>query len=289
MAANLVLLGAAYQAGAIAVSASAIERAIALNGVSVDANVQAFRAGRRVVADPGWIAAVARRRIGAVEFARALHPAAGPIARASGADGDLEHLVLGRVSELIAYQDEAYARRYAEFVGRVNAAERAARPGQTRLAAAVARGLYTLMAFKDEYEVARLHLRGDLARALQAEYPGGVTMRYLLHPPVLRALGLGRKIAVGRWIEPAFRALVALRRLRGTALDPFGRARVRRVERALIGEYRRLVERAISTLDGDGYERAIELAGLADLIRGYEEIKLRNVDRFREAVRRLGF
>ena len=145
------------------------------------------------------------------------------------------------------------------------------------------------MAVKDEYEVARLHLRGDVASALEAEYPEGVTLRYLLHPPVLRALGLRRKIAVGRWIEPVFRALVVLRRLRGTPLDPFGYAKVRGVERELIGEYRALIERALASLQRDGYERAIKLAGLPDVIRGYEDVKLRSVERFREGVRALGF
>jgi indolepyruvate ferredoxin oxidoreductase len=111
----------------------------------------------------------------------------------------------------------------------------------------------------------------------------------LLHPPILRALGLKRKIAVGRWIEPLFRALVALRRLRGTALDPFGRAKVRRVERALIGEYRALIERALTTLGGDGYEHAITLAALPDIIRGYDDVKLASVERFRQKVRALGF
>jgi len=289
MMANLVLLGAAYQAGAIAVSAEAIEQAIALNGVSVEANAQAFRAGRRAVADPGWIEAVKRPRIGAVDLSREVHPAARRHIDAAGVNGDLAHVLQARVSELIAYQDEAYARQYAEFVGRVAAAERAARPGETRLARAVAHSLFKLMAVKDEYEVARLHLKGALATALGAEYPDGVSMRYLLHPPVLRALGLERKIAVGRWIEPVFRVLVALRRARGTALDPFGHTRLRRLERQLIAEYRGLIERALDSLDGDGHERAVSLAGLPDLIRGYEDVKLAGVARYREAVRALGF
>ncbi|MBI3104442.1 MAG: indolepyruvate ferredoxin oxidoreductase family protein [Candidatus Rokubacteria bacterium] len=290
MMANLVLLGAAHQAGAIPVSAAAIETAIALNGVSVDANTHAFRAGRRAVAEPGWIEGLRSRRIGAVELAREIHPAARQhVDAAAGADGELRRVLEVRVTELIAYQDEAYARQYAQFVGRVAAAERAGRPGETRLSEAVARSLFTLMAYKDEYEVARLHLRGDMARALEAEYPEGVTLRYLLHPPILRALGLRRKIAAGRWIEPVFRALVALRRLRGTALDPFGHAKVRRVERELIAEYRGLIERALCTLEGDGYERAITLATLPDVVRGYEDVKLRNVERFRTAVRALGF
>jgi len=289
MMANLVALGAAYQAGAIAVTAAAIEQAIALNGVSVEANTQAFRAGRRAVVDPAWIEELRPQRLGAVDVARELHPGTRQLVDAVGAEGELRRLLEIRVSELIAYQDESYARRYVELIARVAAAERAARPGETRLSEAVARFLFKLMTFKDEYEVARLHLKGDLASSIGAEYPEGVTMRYLLHPPILRALGLKQKIAVGRWIEPAFRALVALRRLRGTAFDPFGHAKVRRLERELIGEYRGLIERALSALNGDGYERAVKLAALPDLIRGYEDVKLKSVERFREAVRALGF
>ncbi|HXJ80334.1 MAG TPA: indolepyruvate ferredoxin oxidoreductase family protein [Candidatus Methylomirabilis sp.] len=290
MMANLILLGAAYQAGAIAVRAAAIEQAIALNGVAVDANTQAFRAGRRAVADPGWVRTLGRPRIGAMALSGRLTPAARRLVDTAGVDGVLLALLEKRVPELIAYQDEAYARRYVEFVGRVAAAERAARPGETRLGATVAQHLFKLMAYKDEYEVARLHLaNGGMARALQTEYPEGVQMRYLLHPPILRALGLRRKVAFGRWIETVFGGLVAMRRLRGTVLDPFGHARVRRVERALVGEYRELIERALATLAGDGYERAIKVAALPDVIRGYEDVKLRNVERFRDGVRALGF
>ena len=207
---------------------------------------------------------------------------------ASGATGELRRLLALRVPELIAYQDVPYAEAYTGFVARVAAAEQAAIPGWTRLGEAVARCLFQLMAYKDEYEVARLHLAGDLAQRIEGEYPEAAGLRYHLQPPLLRALGLRRKIAVGRWIEPLFRLLVRLRRLRGTALDPFGHARVRRLERALVAEYRALVEQALATLSPATHERAVELAGLPDLIRGYEDVKLRSVARFREEARRLG-
>jgi indolepyruvate ferredoxin oxidoreductase len=144
------------------------------------------------------------------------------------------------------------------------------------------------MAYKDEYEVARLHLKADLARSLAEEYPGGVKVQYNLHPPMLRALGLTRKLKFGSWFDGAFRALRGMKRLRGTALDPFGRAAVRRVERALPGEYRALIERALGGLSRDTYERAVKAARLPDTIRGYEDIKLRNVEQYREEVRALG-
>src|SRR2546427_727038 len=193
MAANMLVLGAAYQAGAIAVSAEAIEEAIVLNGVSVQMNTHAFRAGRLFGGDPVWAKSLRRRRLRAV-------------------------------------------------VGRPEA-RRAAR--------------------------------------VRPEHP--------LPPPFLRALGMTRKLKLGKWFDGVFRLLVGLRRLRGTALDPFGYAEVRRVERALPGEYRALVEKALVSLSPETYDRAVKLACLPDVIRGYEAIKLRNVRRFRDEVRALGF
>ncbi len=289
MAANMIVLGAAYQAGAIPVAAAAIEEAIVLNGVSVPMNTQAFRVGRLLVADPAWVATLKRQRVGAVRVAPELTAEARGLVDAAGASGELRRLLEIRVPELVAYQDAAYARQYVEFVRRVREAERAAIGGETRLGEGVARHLFKLMAYKDEYEVARLHLQNDVAKALAAEFPGGVRLQYNLHPPLLRALGMKRKLKLGRWFDGAFRLLLALRGLRGTALDPFGRAEVRRVERQLVGEYRALVEKALVSLSPESYERAVKLANLPDVIRGYEEIKLRNVRRFRDEVRALGF
>jgi indolepyruvate ferredoxin oxidoreductase len=289
MAANLLVLGAAYQAGAIPVGAAAIERAITLNGVSVAMNTQAFRAGRLLVADPTWVSTLKRHRMGEMETATApLTTAARALVDRVGGEAELKRLLAIRVPELIDYQDERYARDYVDFVARVRAAERAAVPGETRLSEAVARYLFKLMAYKDEYEVARLHLKADLTRSLAEEYPGGVRVQYNLHPPLLRALGLTRKLKLGSWFDGAFRALRGMKRLRGTALDPFGRAEVRRVERALPGEYRALIERVLGGLSRDTYERAVKAARLPDTIRGYEDIKLRNVAKYREDVRALG-
>jgi indolepyruvate ferredoxin oxidoreductase len=289
MATNMIVLGAAYQAGAIPVTAEAIERAIALNGVAVGMNTEAFRAGRLAVADPAWARTVQKPRVGAVASTAPLTADARRLIDESGATGELRRLLEIRVPELIEYQDVRYARRYVEFVRRVADAERAAAPGATSLAESVARHLFKLMAYKDEYEVARLHLEHDVAATLADEFPDGVVVRYQLHPPLLRALGWKRKIALGRWFDAVFRLLTRLRWLRGSPLDPFGRARVRRVERELIGEYQALIEKALVDLGPDTYDRAVRLAGLPDLIRGYEDVKLRNVKRFRDEVRALGF
>jgi indolepyruvate ferredoxin oxidoreductase len=207
----------------------------------------------------------------------------------AGAAGETRRLLEIRVPELIDYQDAAYARRYVDVVRRVVEAERRLVPDRTALSEAVARHLFKLMAYKDEYEVARLHLKNDLAAALKEEYPDGVTVKYNLHPPLLRAFGWQRKIRFGRWFDSVFRALHAMRGLRGGALDVFGWPEVRRVERALVGEYVSLVDQALAGLDARSYDRAVKLAGLPDLIRGYEEIKLANVRRFRDEVRALGF
>jgi indolepyruvate ferredoxin oxidoreductase len=287
MAANMILLGAAYQAGAIPVRATAIEEAIAINGVQVEMNTQAFRVGRLLVVDPAWVGTVERSRAGGVALRRALSAEARALVDSVGAGGELRRLLEVRVPELIAYQDIAYARGYAEFVRGVAEAEQVAVPGETRLAEAVARHLYKLMAYKDEYEVARLHLQPEVRESIRAEL-GDAKVRYQLHPPILRALGLQRKLSLGTWFDGVFRLLVALRRLRGTALDPFGYGRVRRVERALVDEYRGMVERALRDLTPDRHERAVRVARLPDLVRGYEDVKLRSVRRFHEEARALG-
>ncbi len=289
MAANMLLLGAAYQAGALPVSAAAIESAIGINGVSVTMNTQAFRAGRLYVADPAWVTSIRPRRVGAVEVAPELGAEAHALVDRVAATGELRRLLEIRVPELIDYQDLAYARRYVDYVARVAAAEEAAMPGERRLSEAVARYLFKLMAYKDEYEVARLHLKPEVAQALADTFPGGATVQYNLHPPMLRALGWSRKLKLGRWFDGAFRLLVSMRGLRGTALDPFRHAKVRRVERALPGEYTALIDRVLATLTPETHDRAVKLATLPDLIRGYEDIKLTNVARFRAEVKALGF
>ncbi|HEX3962223.1 MAG TPA: indolepyruvate ferredoxin oxidoreductase family protein [Trebonia sp.] len=253
--ANMILVGAAYQAGALPIGAAAIESAIGLNGVAVDVNVAAFRQGRQAIA--------------------------GPAAAEPDRDRDLAAILAVRVPELTAFQDEACGRSYASFVERVRAREAEA-TGTDLLARAVAENLFKLTAYKDEYEVARLSLDPRLAREVEAEFGRGARYRYQLHPPVLRALGMHRKISLGPWARPALRVLIAMRRLRGTPLDPFGRTGVRRLERALISEYRDLVTRILDGLTSGNLTTAVELAGLPDMIRGYEEVKLRSVGVYRE-------
>jgi indolepyruvate ferredoxin oxidoreductase len=287
MPANMITVGAAYQAGLLPVSAAAIERAIHLNGESVKTNTLAFRLGRMIVARPDWPPTRELRRPGAQDIVPALSDQARAFVASVAAEGELRRLLEIRVPELIAYQDAAYARAYVDFVKRVRDVE-ARTVEDSRLSEAVARHLFKLMAYKDEYEVARLYLRPEFRAALTREFGEQARFAYQLHPPLLRALGWKKKIAFGRWFDIGYRVLTWLRFLRGTPFDPFGYAHVRRVERALIGEYRELIERELATLSPATYERAVKIASLPDLVRGYEKIKLDNVAVFRARARELG-
>ena len=288
MAANILLLGAAYQAGAIPVSATAIEQAIRLNGVSVEMNIQAFRAGRLNVVDRDALERVTRPRPAPSAPPPAVSRAAQVLIDAAGASGELRRLLEIRVPELIDYQSTATARAYVDMVTRVCAAEQRAMPGETRLSEAVARYLFKLMAYKDEYEVARLHLKMNHA-ALAEGFPGRVKIHYHLQPHFLRSLGIKKKIKLGSGFNAVFRLLAGARRLRGSVIDPFGYTSVRRTERALIGEYTSLLAGILPGLASENYELAVKLANLPELIRGYAAIKLRSVERFRNEVRTLGF
>jgi indolepyruvate ferredoxin oxidoreductase len=283
--ANTLLLGAAYQKGVLPLSKWSLEKAIELNRASVETNLSAFRLGRRIVAEPGFLETIEVERKAALRTAPSPSDEARAWIDASGAEGELRRLLEIRVSELIRYQSPSYARRYLDFVTRTRARERERIGTDSRFTEAVARQLFKLMAYKDEYEVARLHTSPELSEAMTRSFGEGARFRYRLHPPVLRALGLRRKLALGAWFRPALRALARLKFLRGTALDPFGYASMRRLERALIAEYRALVERATETLTSEHYDEAVALAELPDGIRGYEEIKLANVERFRMKVR----
>ncbi|MEU0513005.1 indolepyruvate ferredoxin oxidoreductase family protein [Amycolatopsis sp. NPDC006125] len=274
--ANLLQLGAAYQTGALNVSAAAIEQAIEINGTAVAANLQAFRRGRQLVADPDALAgelAPAPAAPGATADPAAVRRVRS-LVRAEG--GELARLLDVRIPDLIAYQDEDYARAYAEFVEQVRS-----RAGDGAVTQAVARNLYKLMAYKDEYEVARLSLDPALRAEIEAEFGPGARYAHRFHPPVLRALGLNRNIALGPWAQPVLRLLRAGRRLRGTRFDLFGYARVRRVERQLISEYRDAISKALRVAEANE-PSLLELAELPDVVRGYEDIKLANVAVYRQ-------
>ncbi len=283
MMTNTLALGAAYQRGLLPVSGEALERAIELNGAAVEKNLAALRWGRAVVAAPDAVED-ATRAPETIEPVRELSDAEEYLVTlaVNGDRGELRRLAEVRVPELVAFQDVDWARRWAEAVRQVHVAEQERTPGHSELTEAVARQLFKLMAYKDEYEVARLHLDAVERAKVGAEFGEDAKVYFMLHPPLLRALGLKRKLKLGRWFVPAFRMLYRMRRLRGRWIDPFGRAEVRRVERRLIGEYEELISEALSLLTPDTHATALELLELPDVIRGYEEIKLRNVTLYRK-------
>jgi indolepyruvate ferredoxin oxidoreductase len=239
------------------------------------------------VVDPAWAESMTLERSSEPKIKPEPSPQARALLEEVEAEGELKRLLEIRVPELIAYQDTAYARQYVEFVRRVSGVEQAAAPGQTRLSEAVARYLFKLMAYKDEYEVARLHLRPELSRTLADQFGEEARIAYQLHPPFLRYMGMKQKVSFGPWFKPGLQLLAAMRRLRGTPFDVFGQTAVRRLERALIVEYRNLIEQVLADLTPETYERAVKLANLPDLIRGYEEVKLKNVARYRAEVEKV--
>ncbi len=270
--ANVVVLGAALQRGVLPVSLPAVQEAFRLNAVAVERNLAALAWGRAWVAAPDVVLAALNGHRAAAEPSAQV---SGLVSRVTSEDGALRRLLEIRVGDLIGWGGERPARHYVSEVARVHELERQRLPGSTALTEAVARGLHKLTAYKDEYEVARLHLEA------LSELPAGSTVKFHLHPPLLRAMGLRRKLKFGRWFVPVLAALRRGRVLRGTPLDPFGFAHVRRVERELPGEYMEIVQLAAERLAPETLALALEAAQLPELVRGYEQIKLDGVTRFR--------
>src|SRR5262245_16362035 len=266
--ANMFLVGYAYQIGALPLSATAIEHALELNGEAVAMNIAAFRWGRRAAADLKAVEANVPRPE-AIDPARKLSES-------------FEEMVERRVAFLTDYQDVDYAARYRTLVDKVKAAESARAPGRSGLAEAVARYLFKLMAYKDEYEVARLYVEPSFERQVRNEL-GGEHLRYLVHlaPPLLarkdKITGIPRKITFGPWIFGVFRVLAKLKFLRGTMLDPFGYTAERRTERALIRDYETLLGEVLAKLTPENHHIAVGLAAIPEKIRGFGHVKMRNL------------
>ncbi len=291
--ANPIMMGYAWQKGWIPLHRESIERAITLNGVQIEKNIEAFSWGRRAAHDPVMINAL-------------IHPpASGNVLAVPGTTGGefksaghdthaLESLRDHRAADLLAYQNQAYARQYVELVDRVTAAELQA-CGTNRLAMAVARYAFKLMAYKDEYEVARLYTDGTFQRELDQKFEGDWTLKFYLAPPLF-----ARKDDQGHLVKKAyssrmlwvFRAMAAMRGLRGTWLDPFGRTAERRAERALIVQYQQTIRDMLAGLSGASLSAAIEVASVPEHIRGFGHVKdasmLRAVELRREKLAAFG-
>jgi indolepyruvate ferredoxin oxidoreductase len=279
--ANIFVIGAAIQHGALPIAASSLEEAIQLNGVHVDANVEALRWGRAWVVDPESVTATAARRPGAVPVVE-VKPLTPKLARRVDkmtSDGDFGSTLSMLAADLVDYQNTTYAAAFLDHVARVHDVD-------ARLTEVAARSLHKLMAYKDEYEVARL-LVADESRAAAERVGGpGAKITWKLHPPMLKALGRDSKIGISDTVgRPMMAALARGKRLRGTRLDPFGRSHMRRTERSLVDEYLTLLDAELThvTAHPDDLDAVGAALALPMDIRGYEDLKLRRVEEYRNA------
>jgi indolepyruvate ferredoxin oxidoreductase len=267
IATNLFMVGFAWQKGLIPIGEAAILQAIELNGAAVESNKKAFEWGRRAAVD---VASVVRA---------ATPPEAKPDSQRMSQS--LDETIGRRVAFLAAYQNDAYAKRYEEFVARVRATEQSRVPGSTQLTSMVARYLFKLMAYKDEYEVARLYTQTDFLKRIQSQFEGDYTVNLHLAPPLWAkpdpTTGEARKRRFGPWMLSAMRVLAKLKFLRGTALDVFGYSKERRMERQLIGDYERTVNELLEGLDAKRIHLAAEIASIPEFIRGYGHVKDRHL------------
>ncbi|WP_132538993.1 indolepyruvate ferredoxin oxidoreductase family protein [Plasticicumulans lactativorans] len=261
IAANLFMLGYAWQKGLVPLSGEAIERAIELNGAAIEANKAAFLWGRRAAVDLAAVARIANPGT-VVELRR-------PVS--------LDELIARRVAFLTDYQDADYAARYRALVDKVRKAEADKAGGSTRLTEAVARYYFKLMAYKDEYEVARLYTSGAFREQLDATFEGDYTLEFHLAPPLFAkrdpATGHLKKQSFGPWMLRAFEWLAKGKRLRGTPFDVFGYTAERRGERELIGDYAATVDELLARLDAENLALAVEIASIPEHIRGYGHVK----------------
>jgi indolepyruvate ferredoxin oxidoreductase len=275
IATNAFMLGFAFQRGAIPLSLDAILKAIELNGAAIEMNKMAFSWGRLAAHDLSRVVSAARFKS----------------AGAAPAKRTLDEAIDLRARTLADYQDEAYSRRYLADVARVHAAEAAVAPGSQELTEAFANGLFKLMAYKDEYEVARLYSDGEFRRGLSEQFEGSSGLKVLLAPPLFARrdpiTGHLQKREFGPWVFKAFGVLARLKGLRGTALDLFGYTAERKMERALPVEYAAMVLRHLDGGRPLDLPRLVLLAKSAELVRGYGHVKEANVARYRQECARI--
>lgn len=273
IATNLFMLGFSYQKGAIPVSEAALLRAIELNGVAIEANKQAFTWGRRAAVDLAKVEKIALPTQSVVLQM--------PLS--------LEKVIARRADFLREYQDAAYAERYTTLVAKVRAAEQKLGKGE-RLSMAVARNAYKLMAYKDEYEVARLYTNGDFTEKLKQQFDGEFSVQFNFAPPLFAkkdAQGRLIKARYGSWMFGVLRLLAKGKRLRGTALDIFGKTEERRMERALIAEYFAQTEALLQSLTAETLDQAVAIASLPEMIRGFGHVKEKAVGEYRARLQAL--
>ncbi|HEY5857690.1 MAG TPA: indolepyruvate ferredoxin oxidoreductase family protein [Aldersonia sp.] len=269
MAGNAVLLGVAVQTGALPLAPASIAEAIRRQGVAVEQTLNAFAWGRALAANPALVDDLIDTGTSDAEPV--------PAVSALGLPPALTHTLSLRYRDLVAYQNRRYAEEYLRVVADFARRDRAVGDTDLRATTIVAEQLHRLMAYKDEYEVARLHRLQSARAAIEREFGPGAKVSWKLHPPVLKSLGMKRKITVGPWFKPAFAGLATMKVVRGTHADPFGYTLMRRIERALIDDYVGLVAAVRSRLEVETYWQACDLLGAVAQVRGYDDVKLRNL------------
>jgi indolepyruvate ferredoxin oxidoreductase len=271
IATNMLMLGYAFQKGLIPLSSESINKAIELNGAAVKMNQAAFLWGRRAAVDANAV----ERLIAPKEDAKA----------SIALSHSLDEMVQRREAFLIGYQNAAYAARYRALVDQVRQAEGSKTRGLTGLSEAVARYAFKLMAYKDEYEVARLYSESGFADKIKSQFEGDYKLHFHLAPPLLskrNEKGELIKSEYGPWVFGAFKLLAKLRGLRGTALDIFGYTEERRTERRLIEDYERTVGELLGRLTPESHALAVEIASIPEEIRGYGHVKTKNLTAAKE-------
>ena len=266
IATNMFIMGYAFQKGMIPLSVESIMRAIELNEVAIEANKKAFNWGRAAAANLGMV----------MDLLGAEAAASKPEIATT-----LEDIIAKRMDFLTDYQSAGYAKRYKKLVDKVQAEEQAAGLGED-LSKAVAKYYFKLMAYKDEYEVARLYSRPEFLDGVAAQFEGDYTLEFNLAPPLLSKIdavsGEPQKKTYGPKMLKTFGLLARLRFLRGTPLDVFGRTEERRLERKLIADYENAVDRILASLTRDNHRYAVEIASMPEHIRGYGHVKLRHIE-----------
>ena len=265
--ANMFMLGYAYQLGALPLSAESVEKAIEMNGEAVKMNLAAFRYGRRAAIDPAAVRSLVEPKQLENDSLKLSQ--------------SFDEIVARREAFLTAYQSKRYARRYRKWVDKVRAAETEKVPGQTALSEAVARYLFKLMAYKDEYEVARLYTDTSFIERVKGSFDGDLRFEFHLAPPLLAKkdprTGEPKKMAFGPWMLKAFGVLAKFKVLRGTPLDIFGYSEERRTERQLIADYEALLDKLMAELTPYNHQTAVALASIPEKIRGYGPVKARHL------------
>jgi indolepyruvate ferredoxin oxidoreductase len=264
IATNPFMLGFAFQKGAIPLSLEALLRAIEINGAAIEMNKLAFTWGRLAAHDMSRVRSVLQFK-----------------SRASAPTKSLDDVIATRAEFLTGYQDTAYADRYLAAVAKVRKAESTVSPASTELTEAVAKNLFKLMAYKDEYEVARLYTDGSFAKKVSEKFDGDFTLKYHLAPPIFaqrdKTTGHLQKKEFGGWMVHAFRVLAKLKFLRGGAFDPFGRTEERRTERKLVADYLGMIDQRMAGLKAEQIPLLARLARVPETIRGFGHVKEANI------------